>query len=51
MHALETDLGGESSRQVAALVMEVVQGPNGHRFSSRNTIGKCKAFAGSEKSC
>jgi 4-aminobutyrate aminotransferase-like enzyme len=30
VHALEADLDGASSRQVAALVMEIVQGPNGH---------------------
>jgi len=30
VHALEADLDGASSGQVAALVMEVVQGPNGH---------------------
>lgn len=30
VHALEADLDGASSMQVAALVMEVVQGPNGH---------------------
>ena len=30
VHALEADLDGASSGQVAALVMEIVQGPNGH---------------------
>ena len=30
VHALEADLDGASSGQVAALLMEVVQGPNGH---------------------
>ena len=30
VRALEADLDGGSSRQVAALLMEVVQGPNGH---------------------
>lgn len=30
VHALEADLDGASSGQVAAFVMEIVQGPNGH---------------------
>ena len=30
VHALKADLDGASSGQVAALVMEIVQGPNGH---------------------
>src|SRR5437773_461574 len=30
IHALEADLDSASSCQVAALVMEIVQGPNGH---------------------
>jgi len=30
VHALESDLDGASSNQVAALLMEVIQGPNGH---------------------
>jgi 4-aminobutyrate aminotransferase-like enzyme len=30
VHALAADLDGASSGQVAALVMEIVQGPNGH---------------------
>jgi 4-aminobutyrate aminotransferase-like enzyme len=30
VRALEADLDGASSRQVAALLMEIVQGPNGH---------------------
>src|SRR5262245_15404069 len=30
VHALESDLDGASSSQVAALLMEVIQGPNGH---------------------
>ena len=30
VHALEADLDGASSGQVAALVMEIIQGPNGH---------------------
>jgi 4-aminobutyrate aminotransferase-like enzyme len=30
VHALEADLDGASSGQVAALVIEIVQGPNGH---------------------
>jgi 4-aminobutyrate aminotransferase-like enzyme len=30
VHALEADLDGASSQQVAALVIEIIQGPNGH---------------------
>ncbi len=30
LHALEADLDGASSGQVAALIIELVQGPNGH---------------------
>ena len=30
VHALEADLDGASSGQVAALIIEIIQGPNGH---------------------
>jgi 4-aminobutyrate aminotransferase-like enzyme len=30
VHALESDLDGASSSQVAALLIEIIQGPNGH---------------------
>jgi 4-aminobutyrate aminotransferase-like enzyme len=34
VHALEADLDGASSGQVAALLIEIVQGPNGHSLFS-----------------
>lgn len=34
VHALESDLASGSSGQVAALIMEIVQGPNGHSVYS-----------------
>jgi 4-aminobutyrate aminotransferase / (S)-3-amino-2-methylpropionate transaminase / 5-aminovalerate transaminase len=45
IHALEADLDSASSCQVAALVMEVVQGPNGHSVFER------EYYAGVQRVC
>jgi 4-aminobutyrate aminotransferase-like enzyme len=45
VHAVEADLKGGSSEQVAALLIEVVQGPNGH------TVFPAEYFAGIQRVC
>jgi 4-aminobutyrate aminotransferase-like enzyme len=45
VRALESDLDGGSSGQVAALVMEVVQGPNGH------TVFPAEYYRGIQQVC
>ena len=45
VHALEADLDGASSEQVAALLIEVVQGPNGH------TVFSAEYYAGIQRVC
>lgn len=45
IHALETDLDSASSLQVAALVMELVQGPNGHSVFEKDY------YAGVQRVC
>jgi len=45
IHALEADLDGASSCQVAALVMEIVQGPNGH------SLFEPEYYAGVQRVC
>jgi len=45
VHALEADLDGASSGQVAALLMEVVQGPNGH------TVFPAEYYRGIQRVC
>jgi len=45
IHALEADLDTASSCQVAALIMEVVQGPNGH------SVFEPKYYAGIQRVC
>jgi 4-aminobutyrate aminotransferase-like enzyme len=45
VHALETDLDGASSWQVAALLIEVVQGPNGH------TVFPAEYYRGIQQVC
>jgi 4-aminobutyrate aminotransferase-like enzyme len=45
VHALESDLDGASSNQVAALLMEVIQGPNGH------TVFPVEYFAEIQRVC
>jgi len=45
IHALEADLTSASSCQVAALLMEVVQGPNGHSVFER------EYYAGVQRVC
>lgn len=47
VHALEADLDGASSGQAAALLMEIVQGPMGTRYSRPNTIAPSRRSAGS----
>jgi 2,2-dialkylglycine decarboxylase (pyruvate) len=45
IHALEADLDGASSGQVAALLIEVVQGPNGH------TVFPAEYYRGIQEVC
>jgi 2,2-dialkylglycine decarboxylase (pyruvate) len=45
IHALEADLDSASSCQVAALIIEVVQGPNGHSVFERDY------YAGMQRVC
>ena len=45
VHALEADLDTASSCQVAALLIEVVQGPNGHSVFER------EYYAGIQRVC
>jgi 2,2-dialkylglycine decarboxylase (pyruvate) len=45
VHALEADLDGASSGQVAALLIEVVQGPNGH------TVFPAEYYRGIQRVC
>ena len=45
IHALEADLDSASSCQVAALVMEIVQGPNGH------SLFEADYYAGVQQVC
>jgi 4-aminobutyrate aminotransferase-like enzyme len=45
IHALEADLDSASSCQVAALVMEIVQGPNGH------SLFEPEYYAGVQRVC
>lgn len=45
IHALEADLDGASSGQVAALIMEIVQGPNGH------SLFPAEYYAGIQRIC
>ena len=45
IHALEADLDSASSHQVAALLMEVVQGPNGH------SVFEPEYYAGVQRVC
>ena len=45
VHALEADLDGASSGQVAAFLMEVVQGPNGH------TVFPAEYYRGVQRVC
>jgi 4-aminobutyrate aminotransferase/4-aminobutyrate aminotransferase/(S)-3-amino-2-methylpropionate transaminase len=45
VHALEADLDSSSSSQVAALIMEVVQGPNGHSIFEKDY------YAGVQRVC
>ncbi|MBZ5596325.1 MAG: aspartate aminotransferase family protein [Acidobacteriia bacterium] len=45
VHALEADLDGASSGQVAAFLMEVVQGPNGH------TVFPAEYYRGIQRVC
>ncbi|HTS62642.1 MAG TPA: aspartate aminotransferase family protein, partial [Candidatus Acidoferrales bacterium] len=45
VHALEADLDGASSGQVAAFLMEIVQGPNGH------TVFPAEYYRGVQRVC
>jgi 4-aminobutyrate aminotransferase-like enzyme len=45
VHALEADLDGASSGQVAALLIEIVQGPNGH------TVFPAEYYRGIQRVC
>jgi 4-aminobutyrate aminotransferase-like enzyme len=45
VHALEADLDGASSGQVAAFLMEIVQGPNGH------TLFPAEYYRGVQRIC
>jgi 4-aminobutyrate aminotransferase-like enzyme len=45
VHALEADLDGAASGQVAALIIEIIQGPNGH------TVFPAKYYQGIQRVC